>query len=159
MSAENRSVGKRVSMLSQEVTNLSKKMPPAKACPSKSLTIPNGQGPLMARFHHLHAYSTLPSSLPIERTHSQPPLIQVDSWDSRHSSVSSESSDTPISQCSQDDFDPKVIHSTQVDNRHQIITLTLSRGDNGDSNESLEQEDKYLEGDEEDVFAEVQSCQ
>ena len=158
MSAETRSVGERVSLLTNDITALSKKVPPAGTLPCrKNFTLPNCRRADTASPHG-KCYNTLPAALvlPIGRTHSQPPLLQInDNWElCDDDSATSDTSDTRVSQESQEDFEVKVIHSSQLDNHHMIVVSSppYDRPPSDGDSSSCEQLHLEHESDIEDVF-------
>ena len=159
MSIETRNVCKRVSMLSQDISVLSKNLPSSENTNKKNLTLPSDcRRAITDSSPRNKLYNTLPLVLPFGRTHSQPPLVQInDVWeDQEMDSETSDGSDARVSQESQEDYEVKVIHSSRLDSHHQLIVVTspydeLQHDDEEETSDQLEQEDGEFDN-EEDVF-------
>ncbi len=158
MSAETRNVGKRVSVLSKDITVLSNKAPNSQQTQGKHLTMPDcrrndtDSTTVPSRIQ----YNTLPLVLPIERTHSQPPppLLQInDVWADTESWMNGsgeDSGDNHVSQGSEEDFEVQIIKSSKFDSHHMIMLSSLIDQRLSDDNLS----DHYESDDHnEDVFS------
>ena len=154
MSAETRSVGRRVSTLTQDITVLSNKTPlnndylTISDCRSRSNLDADDMAERLQK-----EYCTIPMLLPIERTHSQPPLLQInDVWESDYIVGDENSSDNHISPGSNEEFEVQVIKSSRFENHHTIMITSPNDRLFSDDGSSDNLENNYCSDHDEDVF-------